>query len=68
MSDQPEPNPPPYVLKQHGMADLGPRRRRDNLAENLRIATECEEAADLVASSHPIAARLLMEEARRWRS
>jgi len=58
---------PPYVLSQHGMADLGPRRRRDNLKENMAIVRECEDAAAEIAEKFPIAARLLMEEARRWR-
>jgi hypothetical protein len=67
MAERPPKEEPPYVLRQHGMADLGPRRRRENLAENMLIARECEEAAAEIAATFPVAARLLMEEARRWR-
>jgi hypothetical protein len=47
---------------------LDPKDEVKDLAERLKIARECEAAADYIAAVYPVAARLLMEEATRWRS
>jgi hypothetical protein len=57
----------PYVLSQHGMADLTRRARSADLRENLEVARQCDEGAAMIAARYPIAARLLAEEAKWWR-
>jgi hypothetical protein len=56
----------PYVLKQHGMADLTRRNRLHSLSERLEIIRQCREGAAVIADRYPIASRLLIEEAKRW--
>lgn len=46
---------------------LDPKDETRDLAERLKIARECEAAADYIAAVYPVAARLLMEEAARWK-
>jgi hypothetical protein len=64
-----EPNTfrPALVIASHGMEDLGPQARRENLKENLEIARQCQQAAVEIADTYPIAARILQHEARHWR-
>jgi hypothetical protein len=56
----------PYVLHQHGM-DRAEHRRLAQQTENLEIARQCEDAAEIVGKLYPIAARLLLQEAQLWR-
>ena len=57
----------PCVLHSHGIEDFTEENWLAEISENLEIARQCEDAAEIIGKLYPIAARLLQQEAQLWR-